>query len=97
MLDSFNEVVPQSTTPAPPRLGYNVAVKLTNLGENFALPATGSADYDNLVDTVQSGFKPVLGKVPGFSQLRLEHLEMQVRLITLFLIILFLCILLPSF
>lgn len=61
------------TTPAPPRLSYNMAVKLVNLGEGFKAPAPGSKGYDVLANTITSGFHGVLAKVPGFHKLQIEE------------------------
>lgn len=61
-----------STTPAPPRLAYNVKVKLTNLGVNFQTPKRGSPDFDTLANTVGTGFSHVLSKTPGFHNLEVD-------------------------
>lgn len=67
----MNEIV---STPRPlPKLRYNVAVKLANLGENYEPPQRGSQDFETLSNQIVSSFKGVLTSVPGFSKLRVSE------------------------
>nr|CAD7442476.1 unnamed protein product [Timema bartmani] len=69
------EMVVLSTTPAPPRLSYNVEVMLENLGESFQVPSPGSTEYEDLASTVSSGFGSVLKKLPGFYKLSVDQFK----------------------
>ena len=69
----MNTVV--STTAAPPRLSYDVEVKLVQIGENFQIPSPGTPDFDTLANTVSSGFGSALGKVPGFYKLNVNQFQ----------------------
>lgn len=51
------------------KLSYNVEVKLLNVGENFHAPQPGSADFDNLANTVASNFRKKFTKFPGFHKM----------------------------
>jgi hypothetical protein len=64
-----------TSTAAPPRLSYNVEVKLVNLGENFQIPKPGSTEFDILANTVSSGFSGALGKLPGFYKLHVNQFQ----------------------
>jgi hypothetical protein len=64
-----------TSTAAPPRLSYNVEVKLVNLGENFQIPKPGSPEFDILSNTVSSGFGGALGKLPGFYKLHVNQFQ----------------------
>ncbi|KAI5708966.1 hypothetical protein M8J76_007174 [Diaphorina citri] len=57
------------SAPTPPRLQYNVEVKLVKLGENFEVPAPGSQDFSILANTVSNGFTKALAKLPGFHKM----------------------------
>lgn len=59
----------------PPRIGYNVAVKLVKLGENFNAPTPGSAEFDTLANTISSGFNRVLIKIPGFYKMSVKEFQ----------------------
>lgn len=63
------------TTPAPPRLHYNVEVKLVNLGDGFTAPVPGSSDFEVISNTISDSFSPVLEKLPGYYQIRLNELQ----------------------
>jgi hypothetical protein len=64
-----------TSTAAPPRLSYNVEVKLMNLGENFQIPKPGTSEFDILANTVSSGFSGALGKLPGFYKLHVNKFQ----------------------
>lgn len=61
------------TPPPPPKLFYNLKVKLVNLGENFKAPSPGSPDFDNLSNEVGTSFEKVLAKVPGFNKIEVDE------------------------
>lgn len=63
------------TTPAPPRLFYEVEVKLVNLGAGFKAPEYGSQDFDDISNKISSSFSPALEKVPGYHGLRVDNLR----------------------
>lgn len=63
------------TTTESPALGYNVEVKLIDLGENFVVPHQGSTQYDDLSNQIQDNFKPVFNKLPGYRRLTVEELR----------------------
>ena len=62
------------TTPAPPRLFYNLQVKLVNLGENFKIPPPGTSDFDTLSNQIGNNFEGILGNVPGFHKIEVNDL-----------------------
>lgn len=63
------------TTPAPPRLFYDVEVKLVNLGEGFKAPLPGSPDFEDVSNTITENFEPSLVKLPGYYKLRLDEIR----------------------
>lgn len=63
------------TTPAPPRLHYNVEVKLINLGDGFMTPTPGTPDFEIISNRISDSFGPVLDKLPGYYQIRLNELK----------------------
>lgn len=67
-LDSVN-YIGESTTPAPNRLAYAVAMKLINLADGFEPPKKGSQEYQDLSQTIQNTFNGVLGDIPGYYKL----------------------------
>lgn len=68
--------LPSSTTA--PKAAFNVAVKLVKLGENFVVPAHGSADFDSLANTVTTGFKKTLTKLPEFYRISVDEFAQYV-------------------
>nr|XP_031827935.1 uncharacterized protein LOC116424971 isoform X3 [Nomia melanderi] len=70
-----DEELEDMTTPAPPRLHYNVEVKLVNLGDGFTAPVPGSSDFEVISNTISDSFSPVLEKLPGYYQIRLNELQ----------------------
>ena len=63
------------TTPAPPRLYYDVEVRLVNLGDGFKVPLPESEDFDHLSNMIENSFSPPLEKVPGFHKVELSELK----------------------
>lgn len=63
------------TTPAPPRLYYDVEVKLVNLGDGFIAPTPGSPDFEVISNRISDSFGPVFEKLPGYYQIRLNKLQ----------------------
>ncbi|XP_078043273.1 DOMON-like domain-containing protein nahoda isoform X2 [Augochlora pura] len=70
-----DEELEDMTTPAPPRLHYNVEVKLVNLGDGFTAPTPGSSDFEVISNTISDSFGPVFENLPGYYQLRLNELQ----------------------
>lgn len=70
-----SEEVEEQTTPAPPRLHYDIEVKLVNLGDGFVAPAQGSPDFEVISNTISDSFGPVFEKLPGYYQVRLDELR----------------------
>lgn len=66
------------TTTTAPKSAYNVAIKLVKLGENFVVPPAGSADFDILANTVTSGFKKTLTKLPEFYKISVDAFSQYV-------------------
>jgi len=62
-----------ATTTTAPKAAYNVAIKLVKLGENFVVPPAGSPDFDALANTVTSGFKKTLTKLPEFYKISVDE------------------------
>lgn len=63
------------TTPLPPRLFYDVEVKLVGIGKNYRAPSPGSQDFEDISNKITESFTPALKKVLGFHQLRLDQLQ----------------------
>lgn len=74
MID-FLEDEDEATTPAPPRLFYDVDVRLVNLGDGYKTPIAGSPDFEDISNTISGSFSPALQKIPGFHDLRLSELQ----------------------
>lgn len=68
-----NEVI--VTTAAPPRLFYNLQVKLINLGENFKIPPAGTSDFETLSNQIGNNFEGVLENVPGFHKIEVNDIS----------------------
>jgi len=67
-----------ATTTIAPKAAYNVAIKLVKLGENFVVPPAGSPDFDALANTVTSGFKKTLTKLPEFYKISVDEFSQYV-------------------
>lgn len=70
--DSFDDSM---TTTEAPGLGYNVEVKLVQLGENYKAPTKGSVQYDDLSNSITENFKPVFDKLTGFRRINVEDIR----------------------
>lgn len=70
--DSFDEYL---TTTESPGLGYNVEVKLVDLGENFEIPQQNSLQYEDLSNSIADSFKPVFTKLPGYRRVVVETIR----------------------
>lgn len=68
------------TTTTAPKAAFNVAVKLVKLGEHFVVPPAGSADFDALANTVTTGFKKTLTKLPEFYKISVDEFAQYVNL-----------------
>lgn len=68
-----------ATTTTAPKAAFNVAVKLVKLGENFVVPPAGSPDFDILANTVTSGFKKTLTKLPEFYKISIDEFAQYVN------------------
>lgn len=59
-----------TTTPAPPRIYYNVGLKMVGLANDFDVPQIGSQEFNELADKfgrqVESAMQA--SKVPGFEE-----------------------------
>ncbi|XP_067212529.1 uncharacterized protein [Linepithema humile] len=69
------EELDEQTTPAPPRLYYDIEVKLVNLGDGFIVPTLDSPDFEIISNSVSESFGPVFEKLPGYYQVRLNELQ----------------------
>lgn len=67
-----------ATTTVAPKAAYNVAIKLVKLGEKFVVPSAGSPDFDTLANTVTSGFKTTLNKLPEFYKISVDKFTQYV-------------------
>lgn len=63
------------TTTESPGLGYNVQVKLVDLGENFNLPSPGSLQYNDLSNSIEDNFKPVFTKLTGYRRIIVQDIK----------------------
>lgn len=75
IINVFHSETEEQTTPAAPRLHYDIEVKLVNLGDGFVAPAPESPDFEIISNTVSESFGPVLEKLPGYYQIRLDELQ----------------------
>lgn len=59
-----------TTTPAPPRLFYNVQLKMVGLANDFQVPEPGSAEFNDLADKFGRQVESALhdAKVAGFEE-----------------------------
>lgn len=71
-----------ATTTTAPKAAFNVAVKLVKLGEKFVLPSAGSPDFDALANTVTTGFKKTLTKLPEFYKISVDKFSQYVNPLT---------------
>lgn len=67
-----------ATTTTAPKAAFNVAIKLVKLGEHFVVPPAGSPDFDALANTVTSGFKKTLTKLPEFYKISVDEFSQYV-------------------
>jgi len=74
LFNRFLEIEDQ-TTPAPPRLHYDIEVKLVNLGDGFMAPTPDSPDFEVISNRISESFGPVFEKLPGYYQIRLNELR----------------------
>jgi len=72
------------TTTTAPKAAFNVAIKLVKLGENFVVPPAGSPDFDALANTVTSGFKKTLTKLPEFYKISVDEFSQYVQYYSIF-------------
>lgn len=70
----------ETPTTTAPKATFNVAIKLVKLGENFVVPPSGSPDFDALANTVTSGFKKTLTKLPEFYKISVDQFSQYVNL-----------------
>lgn len=62
------------TTPEPPGLGYNVEIKIVNLGENYKAPKPGTEEFKQFTNTLDNNLKNVFKKVPGYKRMVVENI-----------------------
>lgn len=62
------------TTPEPPNLGYDLEVKIVNLGENYQVPKQNTAEFKELSNLIKNSFKNVFNKVPGYKDVIIENI-----------------------
>ncbi|KAK8372669.1 hypothetical protein O3P69_011719 [Scylla paramamosain] len=55
-----------TTTPRPPRLHYEVEVKLTDVGNDFVVPERGSTAWNQLTNRMRDTVEGALTSVPGY-------------------------------
>lgn len=70
-----DDVIDALTTPEPPKIGYNVQVKIVELGDNFQIPKPDSLEYEDLSNTIRDNFKPVFENIPGYRRITVEDLK----------------------
>lgn len=63
------------TTPAPPKQGYDVEVKLIKLGQNYQAPLPGTTEFEILAKQVSTGFERALRKLPGFQSMTVKEFK----------------------
>lgn len=63
----------EMTTPEPPMLGYNVEIKIVNLGENYQAPKPGSEEYRQLSNVIENNLKNLFKRVPGYKKMIVEN------------------------
>lgn len=63
------------TTQEPPGLGYNIEVKIVELGENFHAPKPGTIEFEDLSNTINNNFKPVFNRIPGYKSMHVEDIK----------------------
>ncbi|XP_032671335.1 uncharacterized protein LOC116844219 isoform X3 [Odontomachus brunneus] len=71
------EETEEQSTPAPPRLHYDIEVKLVNLGDGFKVPIPSSSDFELISNRISESFGPVFEKLPGYYQVRLDELRKE--------------------
>lgn len=67
--------IEEQSTPAPPRLHYDIEVKIVNLGDGFVAPTPDSVDFEMISNMISGSFGPVFEKLPGYYQVRLDELR----------------------
>lgn len=70
--DAYDEYI---TSTESPGIGYNVEVKLIDLGENFEVPQQNSLQYEDLTNSIAESFKPVFTKLPGYRRVIVENIR----------------------
>ncbi|XP_045106315.1 uncharacterized protein LOC123501521, partial [Portunus trituberculatus] len=64
-----------TTTPRPPRLHYEVEVKLTDVGDDFVVPERGSTSWQQLTNRVRDTVEGALTPVPGYLATEVTSVE----------------------
>jgi len=67
-----------TSTPAPSRLVYAVAVKLMNLGESYEAPKPGTVEFNNLAATISDSFNGILSSQTGYYKTEILGFEKYV-------------------
>lgn len=62
------------TTVEPPGIGYNLEIKIVNLGENYVVPKPGSEEYRSLTKTIDNNLRSVFKQVPGYKRMVVENI-----------------------
>ncbi|KAI8037514.1 hypothetical protein M5D96_009666 [Drosophila gunungcola] len=66
-----------TSTPAPNRLVYAVAVKLMNLAESFEAPKPGTVEFNNLAATISDSFNGILSPLTGYYKTEILGFEKE--------------------
>lgn len=61
------------TTPEPPMLGYNVEIKIVNLGENYQTPKPGTEEYRTFSNIIENNLRSIFKRVPGYKKMVVEN------------------------
>lgn len=64
----------EMTTPEPPGIGYNVEIKIVNLGESYKAPEPGSEEFRQFSNTIDDNLKSVFKKVPGYRKMTVDNI-----------------------
>lgn len=62
------------TTPEPPSLGYEVEMKIVNLGENYQTPKPGSEEFRQFSSVVESSMKNVFRRMPRYKRTIVDNI-----------------------
>lgn len=72
----FENLFNDASTPAPERVAYGAAFKLTNLASAFKIPESGTQEYNDLTKSITDNFNGMLKGVGGFYKTDVVNFEM---------------------